>query len=375
MTGARTRTGWTVRCLPSGRWQAVITTDTGRVSLGTFPDQQAAEHAALDAVADQRRGRWHDPRKGAMPLTDWLGAWLARRAATGEHGARYQAEATRLVRLHINPHLGHLTLHDVTVPAVRAWHRDLQAARLAADGQVGLVPAKAYRLLRAAMADAARDELIDRNPCDIPGAGVERSSERPLLTVDQIDLLVRCAPEHRQAMIHLAAWGGLRFGELAALQRRHIDLLRRTVTVQGTLVQLDGRLEAKAPKSAAGRRAVALPAGTVRRLDEHLAVRVASGAGALVFLGVRGGVLRRGNWVREWSQIKAEAGVPAGVRFHDLRHAAGTLAAQSGATQRELQARLGHASPDAARRYQHAAELRDRDLAERLELVAELRGR
>lgn len=63
--------------------------------------------------------------------------------------------------------------------------------------------------------------------------------------------------------------------------------------------------------------------------------------------------------------ITKAAGV-TGVRFHDLRHAAGTMAAQAGATERELQARLGHASPAAARRYQHAAQRRDEELAERL---------
>lgn len=52
--------------------------------------------------------------------------------------------------------------------------------------------------------------------------------------------------------------------------------------------------------------------------------------------------------------------------FHDLRHVAGTLAAQTGATAREVQRRLGHASPDAAHRDQHAAQRREKELAERL---------
>jgi integrase len=55
-----------------------------------------------------------------------------------------------------------------------------------------------------------------------------------------------------------------------------------------------------------------------------------------------------------------------GLRFHDLRHTAGTLAARTGATTKELMARLGHATPRAAMVYQHAAEDRDRAIAEGL---------
>ncbi|MGQ0825115.1 MAG: hypothetical protein ACT4OX_08855 [Actinomycetota bacterium] len=53
--------------------------------------------------------------------------------------------------------------------------------------------------------------------------------------------------------------------------------------------------------------------------------------------------------------------------MHDLRHAGATLAAQAGATTRELMARLGHSSPRAALRYQHASAERDRGLAARLD--------
>lgn len=57
------------------------------------------------------------------------------------------------------------------------------------------------------------------------------------------------------------------------------------------------------------------------------------------------------------------------LHLHDLRHAAGTLAAQTGATTRELMARLGHASPAGAQRYQHAAERRDVAIAAGLEAM------
>jgi integrase len=66
-----------------------------------------------------------------------------------------------------------------------------------------------------------------------------------------------------------------------------------------------------------------------------------------------------------WRQARAKVGLDD-AKFHDLRHAGLTLTAQLGATQAELMRRAGHSSTRAAAIYQHAAESRDRELAERL---------
>ena len=64
-----------------------------------------------------------------------------------------------------------------------------------------------------------------------------------------------------------------------------------------------------------------------------------------------------------WAECVAEAGLPEGFRFHDLRHTGNTLAASSGASTRELMHRMGHASMRAALIYQHATSERDREIA------------
>ena len=85
--------------------------------------------------------------------------------------------------------------------------------------------------------------------------------------------------------------------------------------------------------------------------------------------GGRGGNQNGRLRARDWDRARREAGRPD-LRFHDLRHTGATLAAQAGATTAELQARLGHATPDAAMIYQHAARLRDKQLAENLSRLA-----
>ena len=80
--------------------------------------------------------------------------------------------------------------------------------------------------------------------------------------------------------------------------------------------------------------------------------------------------LRRATLYKAWNEARRAVGWPT-LRLHDLRHAAGTLAAHTGATQRELMARLGHATPSAAQRDQHAAERRYADIATGLDRLVD----
>jgi integrase len=92
---------------------------------------------------------------------------------------------------------------------------------------------------------------------------------------------------------------------------------------------------------------VALPSELVRILDEHLAAFVAPEPTALVFTGEKGAPIRTQHWSRRFRKAAEQVGA-TNLHFHDLRHLAGTLAAATGASTRELMARLGHSSPRAA---------------------------
>ena len=132
------------------------------------------------------------------------------------------------------------------------------------------------------------------------------------------------------------------------------------------LLLASGEVIENSPKSEAGRRRVALPKPLVQELERHLANYGSVGAESYVFTSANGKPLERGNFrSRVWIPATRAVGL-TGLRFHDLRHAAGTLAARTGATTKELMARLGHAGPQAAMIYQHATEYRDRLIAERL---------
>src|SRR3954465_8096435 len=110
---------------------------------------------------------------------------------------------------------------NLKASAVRAWYGKLSSP--SGPGQV--TAAKCYRLLRAVCTTAVDDNLIARNPCSIRGAGQERSSERPMFTLTQVQALVDAVEDRWRALILLAAWTGLRIGELSALRREHLDLV------------------------------------------------------------------------------------------------------------------------------------------------------
>ena len=140
-----------------------------------------------------------------------------------------------------------------------------------------------------------------------------------------------------------------------------------TDSINEQLIELGGRQTRTPPKSDAGRRKVILPAFVVEELAQHLDDYVPVDPDAPLFAGARGGIPTRANWARTWNRARSAAGLPGEIHLHDLRHAGATLAAQSGATTKELMARLGHASPRAALIYQHAAEHRDQAIADRLD--------
>ena len=139
------------------------------------------------------------------------------------------------------------------------------------------------------------------------------------------------------------------------------------VRIVGSVAELDGgKLVGDTPKSRAGRRTVALPAAVIPDLQAHLDTYAEEGENGRVFIGPKGGPpLRRSGFRRIWNNVRTDVGLPD-LHFHDLRHVGNTLAATTGASLKELMARMGHASTRAALIYQHASHDRDKMIAEAL---------
>ncbi|MCM2576007.1 site-specific integrase [Streptomyces meridianus] len=180
-------------------------------------------------------------------------------------------------------------------------------------------------------------------------------------------------PRYR-ALVLMAGFLGLRWGELIGLRRRDIDLDRRAVRVRQAVAELtNGQREIKAPKSEAGKRTVSIPEAILPDLRAHLEHFAEPGSEGRVFIGGKGATPRRNHFNRLWHQACERAGI-SGLRFHDLRHTGNTLAASTGASTCELMARMGHSTARAALIYQHASAERDRLIADSVsQLVSQAR--
>ncbi|PZG20917.1 tyrosine-type recombinase/integrase [Nonomuraea aridisoli] len=353
-----------IRKRESGRYQIRYPGPDGRLRTGTttYATRTEADRALTIIEAKMISGNWTDPDRGKILLGEYARAWIKERP-----GLRPKTieNYTWLLERHILPTLGGVQVGKITTQMIRAWRSE----RLEQGAAISVV-AKAYRFLRAVLMTAAEeDKLISRNPCRIKGADNEHTPERPVITVSQVfELADRMTDKRFRALILLATFASLRWGEVIALRRHDLDLVARTVRVREQLIELDGGEMRLCPvKSKAGRRTIGIPAAIIPALSEHLASYVGPEEDAFVFLGKNGGFLRGSNFRRsaKWGDALKEMGL-TGLHFHDLRHTGNTLAAQSGASLADLKARMGHDSDRAAVIYQHATMDADQRIADAL---------
>ncbi|MCU1624093.1 MAG: putative prophage phiRv2 integrase [Frankiales bacterium] len=345
-----------VRQLPSGRWQARFTgTDDVMRSAPTTFDTKLDAAAWLRAQNDAvDRGVWapEEKRESGLTLGAYAETWLASRDLTPRTRALYREQLDSLIL----PALGGVRLDRLTPTTVANWYATL-------NPKTPTRRAQTYSLLRSICRTAVKFDLIDASPCRIDGGGSTRKNHTTkIATLDELEKMVTAITPRYQAMVLLAAWCGLRFGELAELRRKDLDLDAPVVRVSRGMTRVDGEVVIGAPKSEAGRRAVTIPPHLVPALAEHLDAHVEPEPDALLFPAQHGGHMAPASLYRVWYPAREAAGRPD-LRFHDLRHTGATLAAQTGATLADLMHRLGHSTPAAALIYQHAAAGRDRDIA------------
>ncbi len=314
----------------------------------------------------KHRGQYGKLRTFGPYAEDWLTARTIK-PRTREH---YRSLLDRVIL----PTFADVPIRAITADAVRSWHTRL------GDGTPTL-RAHSYSLLRSVLHDAVADGLIPTNPCHIRGAGnAKRKHEIRPATLGDLTALVAAMPERYRVMTLLAAWCGLRFGELAALRRSDLDLTNGILHIRRGVVRAGGQTIEGKPKSDAGIRDVVIPPHLLPAIREHLSANV-NGRSGLLFPAADGashlqpstlyGQAPTKNNPAGWGfyGARAAAGRPD-LRWHDLRHTGAVLAASTGATLAELMSRLGHSTAGAAMRYQHAASDRDRIIAGKLSELA-----
>lgn len=354
-----------VRKLPSGRWQARYRDPlTGRrlPAPETFRTRSDASRWLASFESGGIRPDQIVARKEDQRLGDYAAEWIRSRKLKARTRELYELQ----LRLHIVPFLGDARVSKLEPRHIRAWHGELLRGHLS---EVSV--AKVYRMLRTVLSTAVEDGLLVSNPCRIKGAGIERSPERTIPTLDQVEAIADNLPQRFQAVPWVAVLAGLRKGEIFGLARRHVLLNQQVIEVKQTLQEVTGEgAVLTTPKSSASYRPVAIPSRLTVILDTHMTEFVKPSPDALVFTNDHGRPVRATVWSKAWGDARSAVGLDT-VRLHDLRHLAGTMTAQTGATVRETMDRLGHSTPDAAMRYQHVVNQRRRAIADGLEQLAD----
>jgi integrase len=279
-------------------------------------------------------------------VAEYLSKWLAsiEAAVRPATACRYR----QMVERHLTPGLGGVRLTKLSAVHLSSFYAD----RLAA----GLSPTTVnnqHMILHRALDQAVKWRLIPLNPCDAAEPPRRAQPEIATWTAAQARTFLRgTADSPLGAVFRLALLTGMRRGELLALRWQDVDLVRGTLAVRRTLTRdKDDHWQMGEPKTAAGRRSIALPPSCVAALKRHharqrertMAHRDVWQEHGLVFERGDGAMLHPNVLDATFHREAAALGLPR-IRFHDMRHTAATLMLEEGVHPKIVQERLGHSS-------------------------------
>ena len=357
---ARRRTFGYVRRLPSGRWQASYLDEPTRdrvVAPSTFATKTDANLWLASVETDMVRGDHLRPELARRPFAEWAEEWLHSLHVKPKTYVGYESS----LRNHVLPVFANRPIADISYRECKAF-----VDRLLRDGLAPGTVGEARKILRLVLGEALRSDAIRRNPAD--GLRIPRGTRQEMvfLTPAQVMRLadeIANPPRPRShprkswpaygLLVRLAAWSGLRAGEMAALRVGRFDHRAGRLEVAESVQEIHGALIYGPPKTYA-RRGVDLPEELASELADHLDGR-ASHRDALIFTAPGGGPLRHHNFYKRlFKPAVLRADLDRRTRFHDLRHTAAALMIAEGAHLLAVKERLGHSTIQVtADRYGH----------------------
>lgn len=323
---------------PNGQWRARYRDDAGKEHARHFARKVDAQQWLDQVTAAQVRGDYVDPAAGRITLKAYAQRW---------QGVQVSSEGTaRIVdnalRLHLLPELGDRRIGSVRRSDVQGFVKLLQSKDVGRTrgGEVRRLSAghvrNIYDVTAQLFAAAVEDRIIASSPCRKITLPKDHKGEIEPLSVEQVVALAGAFPKRYRAVAITLAGSGLRIGELLGLDVADVDFLRRTIRVERQRTQTG----ALAPvKSKSSRRTVPIGEVVVDELAAHLAEFPSREA---LFTDDFGRRISYTAWKRLWRRAAAAADVEATT--HDLRHFFASALIAGGASVKQVQTVLGHAS-------------------------------
>jgi integrase len=269
----------------------------------------------------------------------------------------------------VEPTFGKVAVADLNPTAVRGWFAGLDADKPRRNSH-------AYGILNMICNTAVSDGLLERNPCMIVGAMNTKAKENVKIpTTVELHAIadkLRAEPNHARfrALVLLAGWCGLRYGEVSELRRKDFDRGCATVSITRAVGHRQGKC-ILGPTKTGETRKVDIPPHIQQDVRDHLALYVSSEPDALLFRPALGGChLNDRVFNKDVFQKAAKDVGREDLSAHDLRRFAGSKNAQAGATLTGNMKRLGHKTVKASLLYQHDYDDSGRKLAADLSALA-----
>jgi integrase len=314
------------------RWRVRYQDTNGRERSRSFDRKTDAERFRVQVeAAAQNIGVYVDPKRGAQLVRDYgedkfLPSLVHLRANSASTYVSH-------LRTHVWPLLGDRRIGSLEKTDIKAFVA-AKSAELA-PSTVETVLA----VLRAMMSAAVEDKVVVVNPCSrVP---LPQITPRVLVPLEpsQVLALTEAVPARYRVGVVLGAGAGLRFGEATGMTVPRVEHLRRRIQVleqaqNGALAPL---------KTRASRRTVPVGDWVLEAVAAHLA-RYGPGPEQIVMSNTDRRVIRRAAFGAMWRAAVAAAGLPAGTRFHDLRHFYASALIAANLNPKVIQARLGHAT-------------------------------
>jgi integrase len=329
-----------------------VTGERRQRSKGGFRTKRECQEALNEALARLREGTFvrSSPRSlGAFLVEEWLPAVRPPRVRPSTWASYCMA-----VERHIVPALGGVLLQGLTPGHLTAFYRALldEGRR---DGHGGLAPKSVrnvHGVLHAALRDAVRWGYLPRNVAALADLPKGMTPEMRVWGPEQLRAFV----EQVRGDPLFAAWlllatTGMRRGEVAGLRWVDVDLDAGRISPRRPRVVVNYEVVVSEPKTAKGRRSLALDPATMSALREHrtrqLEQRLAVGPrwqdSGLVFTWPDGRPIHPERFTRWFEQHARAAGLPK-IRLHDIRHSYATAALAAGVPAKVVSERLGHAN-------------------------------
>ncbi|PZS25963.1 MAG: site-specific integrase [Pseudonocardiales bacterium] len=324
-------------------------------SAGTFTSERAALRAAQRHEVKVEDGTWYDRQAGRVTFRRYVEEqWWPSRHLEASTKAGYRSYLDR----HFLPFFGDIPIADILPSAVQAW-----VTKAAADGLSARSIVKYHVMLHSVFKRAVRDRVIGYNPCADTELPKVIAPKTRILTPEEFQALLAHIPQRFVPLVLTEIETGLRWGELIALRPRHVDFLRRTITVEETIVEVSRKVSPTGkrflvkhyPKDNESR-VVGVRPQLISVLSRQIE-RLGLGRDDLLFPSAEtagGNPLSRNTFrSRYWLPALEAAGLGFHVRMHDLRHAHASWLLAGGADLKTVMDRLGHSQIQTTQKYLH----------------------